>query len=352
MLVPWLKNLEKVKVMSKYILAIETSCDETSIAILEGHKNLLSNIISSQIKSHKDYGGVVPEIASRLHVEQINIVLDQALTASKVKLSDLTAIAFTKGPGLIGALHVGLQAAKTLSLSLNIPLIEVHHIAAHIFANNFVKDITYPALALVVSGGHTEIVYMKQELSFEVVGRTKDDAIGEAFDKVARILKLGYPGGPAIDELAHKGKDTYQLPKPRINEDLNLSYSGLKTAVLNIVNNAAQKGEKIRVADMCASFQKTAVDMVLDKIQQAIKKYSVKTVVLAGGVAANSYLRDSLPKIVASIDKNIVTTIPPLWSCTDNAAMIAILGSKLYDLKKFSDLGAGVDPNWDISFVK
>jgi len=349
---PWLKNLSKEKVMSKYILAIETSCDETSIAILEGENNLLSNIISSQIKVHKEYGGVMPEIASRMHVEQINIVLDQALSESKINLSDISAIAFTKGPGLIGALHVGLQAAKALSLSLNIPLIEVHHIAAHIYANNFVKPIEYPAIALVVSGGHTEIVYMKQELDFEIIGQTKDDAIGEAFDKVARILKLGYPGGPMIDKLAKSGKDTYQLPRIKTSEELNLSYSGLKTAVLNIVNNSNQKGELIRVEDMCNSFQKTAIDMVVEKTLQAIKQYQVKSVVIAGGVAANSLLREALPKAVGEFDKKINVTIPPLWSCTDNAAMVAILGSRLYDLKKFSDLGAGVDPNWDISFVK
>jgi N6-L-threonylcarbamoyladenine synthase len=338
--------------MSKYILAIETSCDETSIAILEGEKNLLSNIISSQIKIHKDYGGVMPEIASRLHVEQINIVLEEALTAAKVKLTDISAIAFTKGPGLIGALHVGLQAAKALSLSLNIPLIEVHHIAAHIYANNFVKPIVYPSLALVVSGGHTELVYMKEELMFEVIGRTKDDAIGEAFDKVARILKLGYPGGPEIDKLSKNGKDTYKLPKPKSSDELNLSYSGLKTAVLNIVNNTSQKGEVLRVEDMAHSFQKTAIDMVIEKTLEALKKHKVKSVVVAGGVAANSLIRDALPKAIAEFDKNITTTIPPLWTCTDNAAMVAILGSKLYDLKKFSDLSAGVDPNWDISFVK
>jgi N6-L-threonylcarbamoyladenine synthase len=338
--------------MSKYILAIETSCDETSIAILEGEKNLLSNIISSQIKIHKDYGGVMPEIASRLHVEQINIVLEEALTAAKVKLTDISAIAFTKGPGLIGALHVGLQAAKALSLSLNIPLIEVHHIAAHIYANNFVKPIVYPSLALVVSGGHTELVYMKEELMFEVIGRTKDDAIGEAFDKVARILKLGYPGGPEIDKLSKNGKDTYKLPKPKSSDELNLSYSGLKTAVLNIVNNSSQKGEVLRVEDMAHSFQKIAIDMVIEKTLEALKKYKVKSVVIAGGVAANSLIRDALPKAIAEVDKNVTTTIPPLWTCTDNAAMVAILGSKLYDLKKFSDLSAGVDPNWDISFVK
>lgn len=338
--------------MSKYILAIETSCDETSIAILEGEKNLLSNIISSQIKIHKDYGGVMPEIASRLHVEQINIVLEEALTAAKVMLTDISAIAFTKGPGLIGALHVGLQAAKALSLSLNIPLIEVHHIAAHIYANNFVKPIVYPSLALVVSGGHTELVYMKDELMFEVIGRTKDDAIGEAFDKVARILKLGYPGGPEIDKLSKNGKDTYKLPKPKPSEELNLSYSGLKTAVLNIVNNSSQKGEVLRVEDMAHSFQTTAIGMVIDKTLEALKKYKVKSVVIAGGVAANSLLRDTLPKAITEFDKSITTTIPPLWTCTDNAAMVAILGSKLYDLKKFSDLSAGVDPNWDISFVK
>lgn len=338
--------------MSKYILAIETSCDETSIAVLEGEKNLLSNIISSQIKIHKDYGGVMPEIASRLHVEQINIVLEEALNSAKVKLEDISAIAFTKGPGLIGALHVGLQAAKALSLSLNIPLIEVHHIAAHIYANNFVKPIEYPSLALVISGGHTELVYMKDELMFEVIGRTKDDAIGEAFDKVARILKLGYPGGPEIDRLSKNGEANYNLPKPKPSEDLNLSYSGLKTAVLNLVNNSSQKGEVIRVEDMCNSFQKTAIDMVVDKTLEALKKYKVKSVVVAGGVAANSYIRETLPKAISKFDKSITTTIPPLWTCTDNAAMIAILGSKLFDLKKFSDLSAGVDPNWDINFVK
>lgn len=349
---PWLNILIKVIQMSKYILAIETSCDETSIAVLEGKKNLLSNIISSQVKVHKDYGGVMPEIASRLHVEQINIVLDEALKKAKIKLSDIDAVAFTKGPGLIGALHVGLQAAKTLALSLNIPLIEVNHVAAHIYANNFNKDINYPAIALVVSGGHTELVYMKQDLSFEVIGRTVDDAIGEAYDKVARILKLGFPGGPIVDELANKGQPTYQLPKPKTSDELNFSFSGLKTAVLNLVNNSEQKGEKIKVKDLCASFQNNAIEMVIEKTIIAAKKYKVKSILVAGGVAANSLLRESLPKAIAKLDSKIEVSIPPLWACTDNAAMVAILGSRLYDLKKFSSFGVGVDPNWEIDFVK
>lgn len=338
--------------MNKYILAIETSCDETSVAILEGSNNLLSNVISSQVKVHKDYGGVVPEIASRLHVEQINIVLDQALSQAKVNLNQISAIAFTKGPGLIGALHVGLQAAKTLALSLNIPLIEVNHIAAHIYANNFNKPIVYPALALVVSGGHTELIYMKEDLSFEVIGRTQDDAIGEAYDKVARILKIGFPGGPLVDELSKKGKPSYQLPMPKTTNEFNFSYSGLKTAVLNLVNNASQKGEKIKIEDMCASFQNNAIEMVVENTINAIKKYKVKTVVVAGGVASNSLLRASLPKAIKSLDSKIEVSIPPLWACTDNAAMVAILGSRLYDLKKFSGFGVGVDPNWEIDFVK
>jgi N6-L-threonylcarbamoyladenine synthase len=349
---PWLSTLIKENPMNKYILAIETSCDETSIAILEGQKNLLSNIISSQIKVHKDYGGVMPEIASRLHIEQINIVLDQALTAAKINLKDISAIAFTKGPGLIGALHVGLQAAKTLALSLNIPLIEVHHIAAHIYANNFVKDITYPALALVVSGGHTELVYMRKELDFEVIGRTKDDAIGEAYDKVARILKLGFPGGPIIDKTAKTGQPTYTLTRQKVSDELNFSYSGLKTAVLNLVNNSNNKSEVIKIEDLCASFQKSAIDMVVQKTLLALKKYQVKTVMIAGGVSANSLLREALPKAVQAMNPKIEVLIPPLWACTDNAAMVAILGSRLYDLKLFSGYQVGVDPNWDISFVK
>lgn len=338
--------------MSKYILAIETSCDETSVAVLEGQNNLLSNIISSQINTHKKFGGVMPEVASRLHVEQINLVLDEAIKKAKIKVQDISAVAFTKGPGLIGALHVGLQAAKTLALSLNIPLIEVNHIAAHIYANNFTMPIEYPALALVVSGGHTELVYMKSDLSFEVIGRTVDDAIGEAYDKVARILDIGFPGGPIIDELAKKGKPTYSLPKPKTDDELNFSFSGLKTAVLNLVNNLKQKNENIDVNNLCASFQNTAIEIVAEKTLLAVKKYKVKSVLLAGGVSANSKLRELIPQVVNTFDKNIKVSMPPLWACTDNAAMVAILGSRLFDLKKFSNFGIGVDPNWEIDFIK
>ncbi|MDD3383400.1 MAG: tRNA (adenosine(37)-N6)-threonylcarbamoyltransferase complex transferase subunit TsaD [Bacilli bacterium] len=335
--------------MKKLILGIETSCDETSIAIVEGEDKLLSNVVSSQIKIHEKYGGVMPEIASRLHVENINIVLDQALKEANVKLEDISAFAFTRGPGLIGALHVGAQAAKTLALTYNVPLIGVHHIAGHIYANKYIKEISYPCLALVVSGGHTELVYMKKELNFKVIGKTQDDAIGEAYDKVARVLGLTYPGGPQIDRLAKKGKPFYKLPIPHTKNPLDVSYSGLKTSVINIVHNIEQKGEKINVEDMCYAFQLRAIDLIIDKVILALKKYDdIKQVVVAGGVAANSYLREKLPLRVNKFNKQIDVVVPPMWCCTDNAAMITILASKLYEIKKFDDLSIGVDPNWSI----
>ncbi len=327
------------------ILALESSCDETACAIIKNDE-LISNIVSTQIEMHKKYGGVMPEIASRLHLENILVVINEALEKANVKLEDLTAIAVTRGPGLIGALHVGLQAAKTLALVLNIPLIPVHHLCGHIYANEYVNSLKFPLLAVVVSGGNTELVYMKKHLDFEIIGETKDDAIGESFDKVARVLGLPYPGGIPIDKLAKEGKHTYNLPMPMHDGSLNFSYSGLKTAVINTVHNLEAKGEKVNVNDMCRSFEDVAVGEIIDRVKRASDKYDFKQVVLAGGVSANSYLREEIVRIFKGTEIEVI--IPPIWCTTDNAAMIAKVGRYLYDEKVFADLNIGVDPSWKI----
>ncbi len=327
------------------ILGIESSCDETAAAITKNGE-LLSNVVSTQIEMHRKYGGVMPEIASRLHLENILFVIDEALKKANVKLEELTAIAVTRGPGLIGALHVGLQAAKTLSLVLGIPLIPVHHLCGHIYANEYVNSLKFPLLAVVVSGGNTELVYMKEHLDFKIIGETKDDAIGESFDKVARVLGLPYPGGIPIDKLAKLGKHTYKLPMPMHDGSLNFSYSGLKTAVINIVHNAKEKGEEINVNDMCRSFEDVAVGEIIDRVNRATNEYDFKQVVLAGGVSANSYLREEIVKLFKN--SNIEVIIPPIWCTTDNAAMIAKVGGYLYEKKIFASLNVGVDPSWKI----
>jgi len=328
------------------ILAIESSCDETSVAVVKDGK-LLSNIVSTQIEVHQKYGGVMPEIASRLHCENIGVVLQEAVEKARIKLEDVDAFAVTRGPGLIGALHVGLQAAKTLALLYKKPLIPVHHLIGHIYANEYNEPLQFPLLAVVVSGGNSELVYMKEDFSFEVIGETRDDAIGECYDKVARVLGLPYPGGIPIDRLAKEGKHTYNLSTPLKGErTYDLSYSGLKTNVINLVHNLKQKGEEINVPDMCRSFQDVAIGLVLDRALKAVKEYDVKQIILAGGVSANSYLRDQI--IEKMHDFPIKVVIPPMWCCTDNAAMIAKVGEHLYDRKVFADLSLGVDPNWSI----
>ena len=331
--------------MSK-ILAIESSCDETAAAIID-NGNLLSNIVSTQIEVHRKYGGVMPEIASRLHAENISIVIKEALDVAHLTFEDLDAVAVTRGPGLIGALHVGLQAAKTISMLYNIPLIPVHHLAGHIYANEYVSTFKFPLLAVVVSGGNTELVLMRDHLDFEIIAETRDDAIGECYDKVARVLGLPYPGGIPIDRLAKEGKHTYNLPTPLKGEKtLDLSYSGLKTNVINLVHNLEQKGEQVNVADMCKSFQDVAVGLVVDRTIKVIKEHKVNQVILAGGVSANSYLREQMTLEMNKLGVEI--NIPPMWCCTDNAAMIAKVASRLYDLKVFAPLDLGVDPNWKI----
>ncbi len=331
------------------ILGIESSCDETACAITDNGK-LLANVISSQIDVHRKYGGVMPEIASRLHLENVGCVISEALEKANIKMEDVTAIAVTRGPGLIGALHVGLQAAKTLALIYNKPLIPVHHLTGHIYANEFIKPLHFPLLAVVVSGGNTELVYMKDHLNFEIIGETKDDAIGESYDKVARVLGLPYPGGVEIDRLGKNGKHSYKLPTPLHDGSLNFSYSGLKTAVINLVHNLEQKGEPIVIEDMAKSFQDVAVGMVLDRVKKATKLYDVKEIVLAGGVSANSYLRQEIQEQFK--DSGIEVEIPPIWCTTDNAAMIAKVGEYLYKENVFAPLTIGVDPSWRIEDFK
>lgn len=329
--------------MTELILAIESSCDETACSIIKDGNEILSNVVSSQINVHKKFGGVVPEVASRIHVENISVVIEEALASANVTMEEISAIAFTQGPGLIGSLHVGVQAAKTLSWLYNKPLIPLHHITGHIYANKFVDTLVFPLLALVVSGGHTELVYMKDEWSFDIVGTTQDDAIGEAYDKVARVLGLPYPGGPAIDKLAKEGKPHYHLPTPKTEKALDFSFSGLKSAVLQLIQREEKKGEKIVPADLAYCFQETALDTLIHKTMVAVERYEPKQVVLAGGVAANSRLRE---KITEDIKKypNVHLTIPPLWCCTDNAAMIAAAGSVAYRHGLFGTLDCSANP--------
>ena len=328
------------------ILAIESSCDETSVAIID-NGNLLANIVSSQIDVHAKYGGVMPEIASRLHCENIGYVIKEALEKANTKLEEIDAFAITRGPGLIGALHVGMQAAKTLAMVYDKPLIPVHHLAGHIYANEFVDEFTFPMLAVVVSGGNTELVYMKDHLQFEILSTTRDDAVGESFDKVARCLGLPYPGGVVIDRLAKEGKHTYDLPVPLKGEDtLDFSYSGLKTSVINLVHKYEQKGEQVNINDMAKSFQDVAIGQILNRVEKACSRYEVKEVILAGGVSANSYLRSEMQKLMEKL--NIKLVIPPLWCTTDNAAMIAKVAEKLFERKVFAPLTVSVDPNWEI----
>ena len=306
------------------ILAIESSCDDTCVAILKD-KELLSNVVSSQTEFHNKYGGVMPELASRLHVEKISFVIKEALTKANIELKDIDYIAFTVGPGLVGSLHVGMQAAKTLALLLNKPLVPIHHLAGHIYSNRFVKEFNFPLMALVVSGGNTELVYMEDELKFKIIGETLDDAVGEAYDKVSRLLGTGYPGGPAIDKLAHIGEITYKLPMPKNDDTLDFSYSGLKSAVINLIHNMDQRNQEYKKEDIAASFQDVATNILIKKVKLALKQYpEVKTFVAAGGVAANSGLREKLQDLLESKHKNIDLILPRLALCGDNAAMIGM----------------------------
>ncbi len=311
-----------------YILGIESSCDETSAAIVKNGTEDIATVISSQIDIHKDYGGVVPEIASRHHVKNITMVLEECLTKANMKMEDIDAIAITYGPGLIGSLLIGLEAAKTLAFIYNKPLIPVHHIAGHIYANSLVKELQFPLLAVVVSGGHTELVEMPKHYTFNKLGGTLDDAIGECYDKVARVIGLEYPGGPKVDKLAAIGNKTYNLPIPLQDDSYNFSFSGLKSAVINLVHNEEQRGEKIREADLAASFQSVAVEEITNKVRKAIVEKHAKNIIVAGGVAANQGLRTAISNLAD--EYNINLSIPPMKYCTDNATMIAAAGYYAY----------------------
>jgi N6-L-threonylcarbamoyladenine synthase len=333
---------------NEIILAIETSCDETAVAIVKNGRELLANVVASQIESHKRFGGVVPEIASRHHVEQMTIVLEQAMEEAQITYQDISAIAVTEGPGLVGALLVGVNAAKAIALAHNIPLVPVHHIAGHIYANRLLEEMEFPLLSLVVSGGHTELVYMKEHGSFEVIGETRDDAAGEAYDKVARTLNLPYPGGPHIDRLAHQGKPTIDLPRAWLEENsYDFSFSGLKSAVINTLHNASQRGEMIDPKDMAASFQASVVEVLVTKTIKAAKEYGVRQVLLAGGVAANKGLRTELEKHFAELE-GVELVIPPLSLCTDNAAMIAAAGTILFEKGKFANMALNGNPSLEL----
>ncbi|MDD3413266.1 MAG: tRNA (adenosine(37)-N6)-threonylcarbamoyltransferase complex transferase subunit TsaD [Lachnospiraceae bacterium] len=306
-----------------YILAIESSCDETAAAVVKNGREVLSNVISSQIELHKLYGGVVPEIASRKHIEKINIVIEEALNEANMKLQEITAIGVTYGPGLVGALLVGVSAAKAISYASNLPLVGVHHIEGHISANYIEnKDLEPPFMCLVVSGGHTHLVIVKDYGKFEILGRTRDDAAGEAFDKVARAIGLGYPGGPKIDKLSKEGNgDAIHFPRAKVSEGLyDFSFSGLKSAVLNYLNSQEMKGEKINTADVAASFQKAVIDVLVHNSMNAVKEYHIKKFAIAGGVASNSGLRAAMEEACRNEGVDFYHPSPIL--CTDNAAMI------------------------------
>ncbi len=330
------------------ILGIETSCDETAAAVIRGGNEIVSSVISSQIESHKRFGGVVPEIASRHHVEQMTLVVEEALEQASCSMDDIDAIAVTEGPGLVGALIIGVNTAKALAFAHQKPLVGVHHIAGHIYANRLVTEMQFPLLSLVVSGGHTELVLMRDHGSFEVIGETRDDAAGEAYDKVARTIGLPYPGGPHIDRLAHEGTPSIKLPRAWLEEgSYDFSFSGLKSAVINTLHNAEQRGEEIDVKDLAASFQDSVIDVLTEKTKRAAQEYGVKQVLLAGGVAANKGLRSRLTEMFDKMD-GVELVIPPLSLCTDNAAMIAAAGAVHFEQGRRSSLGMNANPGLEL----
>lgn len=319
-----------------YILGIESSCDETSASIVKNGTEEIATVISSQIDIHKDYGGVVPEIASRHHVKNITIVLEECLERANMTMDEIDAIAITYGPGLIGSLLIGLEAAKTLAWLYKKPLIPVHHIAGHIYANSLVRPFKFPLLALVVSGGHTELIEMTNHYKFQKLGGTLDDAIGECYDKVARVIGLEYPGGPKLDKLAQTGKATYKLPIPLHDDSYNFSFSGLKSAVINLAHNEEQRGKELNKEDLATSFQTVAVESVVSKTKKAIQDKNIKYLIVAGGVAANQGLRKAIEKL--GKEMNVTVSIPPMKYCTDNATMIAAAGYYAYLDGRVADL--------------
>ncbi|MFD2831599.1 tRNA (adenosine(37)-N6)-threonylcarbamoyltransferase complex transferase subunit TsaD [Corticicoccus populi] len=319
------------------ILSIETSCDETACSIIKNGKEILSNVVVSQIDSHKRFGGVVPEVASRHHVESITLVIEEALQKAEISPDELDAVAVTEGPGLIGALLVGINAAKAFSFAHDLPLIPVHHIAGHIYASELEEQMNFPLIALVVSGGHTELLLMKSHLEFEVIGETRDDAVGEAYDKVARVIGLPYPGGPHIDRLSSEGTDEFNFPRAYLEKgSYDFSFSGLKSAVINTHHNYSQKGLEVKPENVACAFQNSVVDVITDKAMKAVREYGVEHLIVAGGVAANSGLRNRFESLCSK--QEVKLHIPALKYCTDNAAMIGAAAYQLYLKEYFTGL--------------
>ena len=327
----------------QYILGIETSCDETAASVVKNGIEIVSNIVASQINSQKRFGGVVPEIASRHHVEQITIVIEAALKEADLEPSDLDAVAVTEGPGLVGALLIGINAAKAFAFANGLPIIGVHHIAGHIYANELMQRMEFPLLALIVSGGHTELVIMEEHGSFKLIGETRDDAAGEAYDKVARVLGLPYPGGPEIDRLATSSDGEIKFPRAWLEqESYDFSFSGLKSSVINYKHNLEQRGEKINDSHVAAGFQNSVVDVLTSKALRAAKEFDVKQVVAAGGVSANKQLRVTLEEMFRV--EEIPFYVPPISLCTDNAAMIAAAGASMFNNEVRGTLGMNGRP--------
>ena len=329
-----------------YILGIESSCDDTSVSIVKNGCEEIYTVISSQIDIHKKFGGVVPEIASRSHVENISIVIEECLEKANMSMKEIDAIGVTYGPGLAGSLLVGVEAAKSLALVHNKPLIAVNHLMGHIYANRLIGKMNFPLICLVISGGHTEIIYMEDELKFKKIGSTLDDSVGEAYDKVARIMGLSYPGGPKIDELSEKGNNTYKLPLPLDDDSYNFSFSGIKSAVINLAHNEAQRGNEINKEDLSCSFQKIVIDTLTKKTMKAVKEYKVKDLLLAGGVSASKGIRNKFKELCEKENVNLV--VPDFKYCTDNAAMIAAVSYFMYKNKMFSDFNLKIDPSADL----
>jgi N6-L-threonylcarbamoyladenine synthase len=325
------------------VLAIETSCDETSAAVVENGTVIRSNVVSSQIDTHKRFGGVVPEIASRKHVESITLIVEEAMRQAGVRPADLSAVAVTHGPGLVGSLLVGVSAAKALACALQIPLIGVHHIAGHIYANRLVCELEYPLIALVVSGGHTELVHVPAPGVFRVIGQTRDDAAGEAYDKVARAMGLPYPGGPHVDRLAHEADEGVPLPRVWLEPDsYDFSFSGLKSAVLAVLNQAKMRGDVIHPVRVSRGFQDAVVEVLVEKSIRAAKEFGAKQLLLAGGVAANRGLREALA--ARCKEECVPLVVPPLSLCTDNAAMIAAAAFLKWERDDYSPLDLKAEP--------
>lgn len=333
-----------------YILGIETSCDETSASIVKNGCEEIATVVLSQIDIHKNFGGVVPEIASRNHVKNITMVIEECLEKANMNIKQMDGIAVTYGPGLIGSLLIGVEAAKTLSYVNKIPLIPVNHMSGHIYANELVKPLKFPLIALVISGGHTELIYMKDHYQFEKIGGTLDDAIGECYDKVARVIGVPYPGGPTIDRWALEGENSYELPLPLNDSSYNFSFSGLKSAVINLVHNEEQRGNEIRKKDLAASFQATVIEIITKKTKKALKDYQVSHLIIAGGVAANKALREKLIELCEK--ENIDFSCPEIKYCTDNAAMIAASGYHAYMLGHRADLTLNPKSSLELSQTK